>query len=790
VTRADLDPAARGAREGSASAAVVKQTERPHPLTPLVRGWIVLVAVLAGVLRDLVQQEGNGSGLPALPWLLLGFAVLVLVAAGAGVITWYFTKFVIDDEELRIETGAITKKSQQVSFERVQSVDLIQPLVARLLGLAELRIEVGGGDSHVRLRYLRRQHAASLRDYLLARAHGEKASPRVASTADQFTDDSTTDEVLVRINPGRIMAGFVISPGAFIPVVIVVAAVVIGVRFHVLTYMLPGVVPVALSVGTFVSQRVIGQFNFTLARAAKGLRITRGLTNLTSQSVPADRIQGLRISQPLFWRRLGWFKVDVDVLGYGGSRQSRNPGENNERSATSLLLPVATAEEVDLALRHTMPGLSLDGIELHRIPPRARWLDPINASFVRFGFNDDVFEQRYGALQRVRELVPHGKTQSVRVETGPIQKALGLATLHVHTTSGPVNLQVQHLDPVAARGLALGQLERARIARRRAGAGVGLTGPGARITPQGSDPGPQPGEDEVLGSFGISVSDLLGSGGESRVFALPDGQHVLRLLHPGHRSGVDDQQLDTLYQLWQHPVAGRPPFPARLPVTVERGERFGRFYSIDERMPGVDLLTFLQSASSGQRRTALLAYLETAMQLWRLPLPQNQFATLVGSDARTFDSLASLCEHQLQIGLADSFEALAQRVPDLQAKVDDVLARLRERHVTPMLVHGDYCPPNVYVVDSADGPVVSGVGDFSPHTLAADPVMDVTGAVHFVSLQRYPDADDDARWLARVAAERLGDQAPWMDVYRHFYALYYAMDPSVLDWSARQLLQP
>jgi putative membrane protein len=107
-----------------------------------------------------------------------------------------------------------------------------------------------------------------------------------------------------------------------------------------------------------------------------------------------------------------------------------------------------------------------------------------------------------------------------------------------------------------------------------------------------------------------------------------------------------------------------------------------------------------------------------------------------------------------------------------------------------MLVHGDYCPPNVYVVESDQGPVISGVGDFSPHTLAADPVMDVTGAVHFVSLQHYPDAEDDARWLASVAAERLGDQAPWIDVYRHFYALYYAMDPSVLDWSARQLLQP
>jgi putative membrane protein len=769
----------------------VKKTERPHPLTPFIRGWVVLAALLAGGLREVVQQrgEGNEGGLPAIRWLLLGVVVVVLIAAFSGWVTWYFTKFVIDDDELRIETGAITKKSQRVTFERVQSVDLIQPLLARLLGLAELRLEVGGGDSHVRLRYLRRQHAATLRDYLLARAHGEKASPHTASTADQFTDDSSTDEVLVRISPARIVAGFLLSPGAFVPVVLLLAGVLIGLRFDILAYLLPAVIPLALSVGPIVGQRVLGQFNFTLARASKGLRITRGLTNLTSQSVPADRIQGLRISQPLFWRRFGWFKVDVDVLGYGG-RNSRNNAESNERSATGLLLPTATADEVSLALRHTMPGLSLEGIELRGLPRRARVLDPIGVSFIRYGFNDDVIEQRYGFLTRVRELVPHGKTQSVRVERGPIQRALRLATVHVHTTSGPVNLQVQHIAPADAREVALGQLERARIARRRSGVGAEMAGTGARVTPQGADPGPQPGEDEVLHSFGITSTNLLGSGGESRVFALPDGEHVLRLMHPGHLSEEGDHRLETLYRLWQQPVSGHAAFPARLPVTVERGERFGRHYSIDQRMPGIDLLSFLQHSSSGPRRAALLGYLDTAMQLWQLPLPQPGFAKLVGSDARTFDSLASLCEHQLRIGLADSYDALHERVPGLQAVIDNVLARVRTRQVTPMLVHGDYCPPNVYIHESESGLTISGVGDFSAHTLAADPVMDVAGAVHFVSLQWYPDAEDDARWLAGVAAERLGDQAQWVGVYRHFYALYYSMDPAVLDWSARQLLQP
>ena len=93
----------------------------------------------------------------------------------AGFFTWYFTRFVIDDEELRIETGWIFKKSKKIPFERLQSVDIIQPLAARIFGLAELRLEAGAGDSTTKLRYLTRRQATRLRDYLLTRAHGEQA---------------------------------------------------------------------------------------------------------------------------------------------------------------------------------------------------------------------------------------------------------------------------------------------------------------------------------------------------------------------------------------------------------------------------------------------------------------------------------------------------------------------------------------------------------------------------------------------------------------------------------------
>ena len=115
--------------------------------------------------------------------------------------------------------------------------------------------------------------------------------------------------------------------------------------------------------------RVISMFNFTLAESPRGLRVTRGLTNLTSQSVPINRLQGVKVSQPLLWKPVGWYRVDVDVVGYANS----GDGENNESQATNVLLPVADRVEVDLALSRALPGLDLDGIELHPVPRRARW---------------------------------------------------------------------------------------------------------------------------------------------------------------------------------------------------------------------------------------------------------------------------------------------------------------------------------------------------------------------------------------------------------------------------------
>jgi putative membrane protein len=103
-----------------------KQTERPHPLTPFVRGWLVFVALAIGWGREVVTSAGeNQLDTGGLTWILPFIGIVVVLAGITGFVAWYFTRFVIDDEELRIETGAIFKKSTKIPFERLQSVDII-----------------------------------------------------------------------------------------------------------------------------------------------------------------------------------------------------------------------------------------------------------------------------------------------------------------------------------------------------------------------------------------------------------------------------------------------------------------------------------------------------------------------------------------------------------------------------------------------------------------------------------------------------------------------------------------
>ncbi len=186
-------------------------------------------------------------------------------------------------------------------------------------------------------------------------------------------------------------------------------------------------------------------------------------------------------------------------------------------------------------------------------------------------------------------------------------------------------------------------------------------------------------------------------------------------------------------------------------LILEAGERDGRLYSIDRRFSGRPFSPWLAQAEPGERRTALLSFLDATARLAELPSPVPGFARLVGPDAPAeFNSAAELARNMLVGPTLHSRSQLGHDLPKVAGVWERLQADLSEREVAPVLVHGDVCPPNAYLSMGPDGPVVTGIGDFSPHTVHGDPMMDVTGAVAFLELEPYADAGRGRR----VAGDR------------------------------------
>ena len=123
-------------------------------------------------LLGLAERGASGGASPN--WIQVvifgGLAVLVVVR---GIITVAVTSYHLLGGELRIDSGLLQKQSKRIRLDRVQSVDVLEPLSARIFGLAEVKVTTAGSErAAVRLRYLALPVAQSLRADLLGRSAG------------------------------------------------------------------------------------------------------------------------------------------------------------------------------------------------------------------------------------------------------------------------------------------------------------------------------------------------------------------------------------------------------------------------------------------------------------------------------------------------------------------------------------------------------------------------------------------------------------------------------------------
>nr|BFF26606.1 hypothetical protein GCM10025732_45710 [Glycomyces mayteni] len=379
--------------------------------------------------------------------------------------------------ELHIYGGVFTRSHRTVPLDRLQSVDLVRPIRARLFGLAQLNIEVAGGDgTDARLAYLKADRALALRAELLAIA-GRPAASATSVTEEpgaeaEAVPDRDAGLLVPQLTVRRLaLASFLEALPAQVTFLAVfgTAFAVTGSIFGFTTvattlwvgFLAPALIGYVQSTIAAVN-RFLRNGRFRIARDGTNLLIQRGLTDTSHETVPVDRVTGVSFVEPVLWRSRRWKRVEVWTAAV--AQQSATA----TRSTTAL--PVGEPDQVALVAAEAVPDLP-SVFETVRPPRRARWRMPLRWKKTGAALTERAFVVRHGLWVNVHVAVPYARIQSVRVTQGRIQRMQGLATVRAMAAGG-----VGH-DAVAVHRDAREAVAMASALRDRADAAAALERP-------------------------------------------------------------------------------------------------------------------------------------------------------------------------------------------------------------------------------------------------------------------------------------------------------------------------
>lgn len=469
------------------------EEKRLHPATIVVqvakflRSFGVLVAIaiaarLAGRSADTLEIIATLGG---------AFSI------AAAVLRYISFRYGVRDGALHITSGIIQRQNRTIPIERIQNINIRQPLLHRMLGVVDLRIETAsGGEAEAELSVVSMADAEAVRAALAAPREAVSQAAPVAS--DVVYRASLKHLILAGATQNRL--------GTLV-------AAVIGFLFWMNSFQfdnskqfgrwvrqvtdhphLPGwaaILGIAiglLAIGWLASivLTVVGRYGFELTRSSGQLHRTFGLLTRHQSVFPVQRVQVLRIAAPLFQRWFGLCRISAETAGSFRENERNDQGSNE-------LCPILERRNADAMCRLVIDDFALDGVELESIHPLGRrralirmalflviaiglasWLWKWKALWallavlpaawayawlyfrsVGFAIAGRYFVVKHGIWTRVLEVVPLEKVQASFVRQSPLQRRLGLASFEVLTAGSAFGRSVAVTDVAYERAVEL-----------------------------------------------------------------------------------------------------------------------------------------------------------------------------------------------------------------------------------------------------------------------------------------------------------------------------------------------
>lgn len=359
----------------------------PHIARTLRQTLIALVAVAFGA-----GQLGGKA------WLVIIVGlVAVMMTLAASFLRWWRTVYRVGADDIRLETGLLSREARSVPYERIQDVSISEPLLARMLGLASVTFETGaGGKDEMKLAYVSKSEGERLRNVVRRQntladaraANGTAALPEGGTLVEAPVEERS--EVLFAMDLRRLLT-FGMFEFSLVLLTVIGAALQqldfllpfdiwdvdfwdhqlelgggalesLGFAAQIITITLAVISLLLVGVISGLIRTVLRDYGFLLERTSRGFRRRRGLLNRTDVVMPVHRVQAAVLDTGLVRRRFGWHGLTFVSLA------------NDAKEASHDVAPFAKREEIDPIAREAHIRLPDPGIAWQRLSAKP-WVD-------------------------------------------------------------------------------------------------------------------------------------------------------------------------------------------------------------------------------------------------------------------------------------------------------------------------------------------------------------------------------------------------------------------------------
>jgi putative membrane protein len=347
-------------------------------------------------------------------WILL-FLIPSTIAA---IVRYLSFRIHYEGTELVIRSGIFFRNERHVPYLRIQNLDAVRNVAHRLLGVAEVRLETGGGQEpeatikvlhetvfeEMRRRIFEgraRVDAPALGGLEQGQGEGEPALDAVAPAIESRTmlhlpiSELLLNGVLDNRGMFLVAAAYGVlwqagvsdlvwswlTKGWFGPVVVgdAVHSIAVGKMPTIAEF----AVVILGIVGLLVLLRVLSMvwsvlrlYDFRLSHVGQDLRTEYGFLTRITATVPLRRVQSVTIRATLLQRVAERMSVRVTTAGGTGGPANQ---QNGPRQPREWLAPIIHEDAVPALVREVLPGFELDALDWQPLHPRAfrRTLKPV-----------------------------------------------------------------------------------------------------------------------------------------------------------------------------------------------------------------------------------------------------------------------------------------------------------------------------------------------------------------------------------------------------------------------------